>query len=131
MYEGFKHLHALFAVLSFVSLLARIVLAWKDSSKLNSKPLKIVPHAVDGLFVLSIVGILVVTGAHPFTSGFHTEKFIGFLIYVVFSVLAVLALKGRFPAVTKVPFSLIAILTWLWLAHVAFAKQPILFATVL
>lgn len=131
MYEGFKHLHALFAVLSIVSLLLRIVIGWKDSEKLNKKPLKIIPHAIDGLFTLSIVGILIATNAHPFTSGFHTEKLVGLLVYIAISVLAVLSVKGKFPSVTKIPFSLLAVATWLWLAHVAFSKQPILFAALI
>jgi len=128
VYEGFKHIHALFAVLSFVLLIARLGMGWNSPEKLNAKFLKVVPHAVDGLLVVSIIAILVSGGAHPFTSAFHTEKFVGFIVYIAFSVLAVLTLRGRFSSKLKVPFALIALLSWLWLAHVAFAKQPLIFA---
>lgn len=130
MYLMFKHLHATLAMLSLIFLLLRVFIAWGDAAKLDKKWLKITPHVVDGLFVASIVGVLVVTTAHPFTSGFHTEKFIGFLAYIAFSVLTVLALRGRFSIKLKAPLAAMAILTWFWMVKVAMLKQPILFVSV-
>ncbi|RUO43906.1 invasion protein [Aliidiomarina taiwanensis] len=129
MYLMFKHLHATLAMLSLVFLLLRIFLAWKDAAVLDKKWLKVTPHAVDGLFVASIVGLLIATQAHPFTSSFHTEKLIGFIAYIAFSVLTVLALRGRFPIKLKAPFAAMAILTWFWMVKVAMLKQPILLAS--
>lgn len=129
MYLMFKHLHATLAMLSLVLLLLRVFLAWNDASKLDKKWLKITPHLVDGLFVISVIGVLTITKAHPFTSSFHTEKFIGFLAYIAFSITSVLALRGRFSVKLKAPLAAMAILTWFWMVKVAMLKQPILLAS--
>src|SRR5690554_1614958 len=128
MYMMFKHLHATLAVLSIVFLLYRIFAGWANAENLNKKWLKIVPHAVDGLLVVSIIALLVSSGMHPFSSAFHTEKLLGFVCYIAFSVLAVLAIKGRFSAKLKTPFAALALISWFWLVRVAFLKQPLLLA---
>ncbi|MCC5854845.1 MAG: SirB2 family protein [Idiomarina sp.] len=130
MYEMFKHSHATLAVLSLVFLLLRVFLAWKDSGPLNKKWLKIVPHVIDGLLVVSIIALLTTLQQTPLSGGFFTEKFVGFLVYITCSVLTVMTLRGRFSPRLKVPFLLGAIVSWFWLANVAFSKQPLLFAMI-
>lgn len=128
MYMMFKHLHATLAVLSLVFLLYRIFAGWANAQNLDKKWLKIVPHAVDGLLVLSIIALLVSSGLHPFSTPWHTEKLLGFVSYILFSVLAVLAIKGRFSEKLKAPFAVLALVSWFWLVRVAFMKTPILLA---
>lgn len=128
MYMIVKHLHATFAVLSLVFLLLRVFLAWSTAAKLDKPWLKVLPHAIDGLLVASIVGVVVVTGMYPFSVPFVTEKLIAFIVYIVFSVLTVLALRGRFSVKLKAPFAAVAIMSWFWLAKVAFMKQGVLLA---
>lgn len=127
MYLLFKNLHAAFAVVSFIFLLLRISLAWSDGRKLNSPWSKTLPHIVDGLLVVSIICLLITSHTHPFSSSFHTEKFVGFLSYIIFSVLTVLTLRGRFSAKLKLPFAALAILSWFWLIKVAVTKQGFFF----
>lgn len=126
MYMMFKHLHATFAVLSLVFLLLRVFMAWSSAAKLDKPWLKVVPHAIDGLLVLSIICIVVTSGLYPFNVPFVTEKLFVFLVYVAFSVLTVLSLRGRFSAKLKAPFAALAILSWFWLAKVAVMKQGLL-----
>ncbi len=130
MYMMFKHLHATLAVLSLVFLLVRVFLAWSNATHLDKKWLKVLPHVIDGLLVASIISLLVVTKMHPLSTSFHTEKSLGFIVYIVFSVLTVLALRGRFSAKLKAPFAALAILSWFWLAKVAVMKQGLLLAVV-
>ncbi|HLV49069.1 MAG TPA: SirB2 family protein [Aliidiomarina sp.] len=132
MYMMFKHLHGTLVVLSLVFLLARVFLAWNKAEKLDKKWLKVLPHVIDGLLVASIIGLLVLSAQYSLSlsSPFFVKKMLGFVVYITFSVLTVLALRGRFSAKLKAPFAALAIVSWFWLVKVAVLKQGIMLASV-
>src|SRR5690554_1766138 len=92
MYTAFKHLHLLMVVLSVALLFIRFGLMLKDSPLLQSKVLKICPHLVDTLLILSAVALMLSINQYPFMNSWLTEKFIALLAYIA---LAVMALRGR------------------------------------
>lgn len=127
MFEGFKHFHMTMAILSMAFLILRFAVGLRGSEGLNKKWLKITPHIVDFLLILSIAGMIYSAPLSLYPAGFVAEKLTFFILYIVFSVLCVLALRGRLKASFKVPMFALALLSWLWLIHVAFSKSPVLF----
>lgn len=125
MFSAFKHLHMTMAILSMALLLIRFVMAMRTADALNHKFLKIVPHVIDLLFVLSIVTLITQVDISLYPQGFFGEKALMFILYIVFSVIAVLSLRGRLSPKLRVPSGVLALLAWLWAVHVAFSKAPI------
>lgn len=127
MFAVFKHIHVLMAVLSVLFLILRFAYGIRDTGHLNKRWLKVIPHIIDGLLVLSIIGMLVSVGVSVFPSAWLSEKFTMFILYIVFSVLMVLSLRGRLSAGLRIPAFVLALLSWLWLIKVAVTKMPMLF----
>ncbi len=123
MYMALKHTHLLLVALSLSLLLLRFFLSLKGSPLLQRKFLKIVPHVVDTLLLLSAVGLMLTISQYPFVSPWLTEKLFGVLAYIA---LGVMALKGRTLLLRS--FGLAGALGWLVLVvKVAVTKQPVLF----
>lgn len=127
MFTAFKHIHMTMAILSMLLLLLRFAIGFKNQHQLDKRWLKILPHVVDALLIVSIIGMLSSVSVTLFPTGFITEKALFFVLYVVFSVLCVLSLRGKIKANLRVPTFAAALVSWLWLIHVAFSKSPILF----
>ncbi len=92
MYMALKHTHLLLVAISLSLLLLRFGLTLKDSPLLQRKFLKIAPHVVDTLLLLSAVGLMLTISQYPFVTPWLTEKLFGVLAYIA---LGVMALKGR------------------------------------
>jgi uncharacterized membrane protein SirB2 len=118
-----KHTHLLLVAISLSLLLLRFGLSLKDSPLLQRKFLKIAPHVVDTLLLLSAVGLMLTISQYPFVTPWLTEKLFGVLAYIA---LGVMALKGRTLLLRS--FGLAGALGWLVLVvKVAITKQPVLF----
>jgi uncharacterized membrane protein SirB2 len=118
-----KHTHLLLVALSLSLLVLRFILSLKGSALLQRKFLKIAPHVVDTLLLLSAVGLMITINQYPFVTPWLTEKFIGILAYIA---LGVMALKGRTLALRV--FAFVGALGWLVLVvKVAITKTPVLF----
>lgn len=128
MFAAFKHVHVLMAVLSVLFLILRFAYGTRGADNLNKRWLKIAPHIIDTLLVLSIIGMLVSVGVSVFPSAWLSEKFTMFILYIVFSVLMVLSLRGRISSGLRIPAFVLALASWLWLIKVAVTKMPMLFA---
>ncbi|MFN6970865.1 MAG: SirB2 family protein [Rheinheimera sp.] len=123
MYMAFKHTHLLMVAISLSLLILRFVLSLRGSGLLQHKFLKVAPHVVDTLLLLSAVGLMVSISQYPFVNPWLTEKLIGVLAYIG---LGVMAFKGR--TTTLKVFAFLGALGWLVLvAKVAITKTPILF----
>lgn len=121
MYLAFKNLHLLLAVLSVSLLFIRFGMMLRSSPMLQHKLLKIGPHVVDTLLILSAVVLMLSINQYPFVNSWLTEKVIALLAYIA---LAVMALRGRTMAIRWLCF--LGALGWLGLMiRVALDKQPV------
>lgn len=121
MYTAFKHLHLLMVVLSVSLLFIRFGMMLKGSPLLQRKLLKVSPHVVDTLLILSAVALMLIINQYPFVDSWLTEKFIALLAYIA---LAVMALRGRTMAIRWLCF--LGALGWLGLmVRAALSKQPV------
>jgi uncharacterized membrane protein SirB2 len=124
MYEIVKHIHLMAIALSVVLFLLRFVLNTMQSPMLQKKWLKILPHIVDTLLLLSAATLCVLLKQYPFVDAWVTEKLLALVMYIF---MVTLALKlGRTAFMRGIGF--VGALSWIAFAGiVAVSKQPILF----
>ncbi len=123
MYMALKHSHMLFAMISVSLLLLRFGLSFTHRHWLETKVLKILPHVVDTLLLITAVGLMVTIAQYPFSSPWLTEKLIGLFAYIA---MGFMALKGR--TVLLRVLGLLGALGWIgMIVKVAITKTPVLF----
>ncbi|TWX57719.1 SirB2 family protein [Colwellia hornerae] len=90
MYMIVKHLHLTIITLTFVLFIINFVLMMKGSDKVNNKLLKIGPHILYTLFVVTFIYLVTVNplNLYPFVNGWASSKLAGFVIYVLSITLA-------------------------------------------
>lgn len=82
MYEITKHLHLVAMLLSVILFLTRFVLTIKASPLLNKKGLKIAPHVIDTLWIITTITLCVMLQQYPFVTPWVTEKLLAFVMYM-------------------------------------------------
>ncbi|KAA0876420.1 SirB2 family protein [Nitrincola tapanii] len=88
MYMAFKHLHLTFVVLTLGFFLLRALLLLAYPKALKKRLLKILPHVIDTLLILSALGLLGVMQMNPFQVPWVLAKILGLLAYVGFALYA-------------------------------------------
>lgn len=85
MYTIVKHLHISIIVLCYVIFLIHFVLMMKNSEKAKSKLLKISPHILYTLFVITFVYLVWINPLEliPFAHSWATTKLAGFVFFVL------------------------------------------------
>lgn len=124
MYIAFKHSHMLFAFLSIFLFTLRGMWMLRRSPMLEKKWVRILPHIIDTLLLVTASGLIVQLGVYPFQSGagWLTAKLLGLIAYIV---LGTVALKRGKTYASRV-IALFA--CWLILAYivsVALSKSPL------
>lgn len=125
MYFALKHTHLLAIALSAILLSIRYALIMANSPKTEIKALKIMPHAVDTVIIVSGIALVFFMGFIPFTGGseWFTEKVTCILAYFALSFFTVRVAKGKLIRT----FAFFGALGWLFMAgRIAVTKVPAL-----
>ncbi len=88
MYAAFKHIHLLTVALSLGLFALRSVWMLLDSDQLKKRWVKILPHVVDTLLLISAIGLMFQVQQYPITHGWLTAKVLGLIAYIVLGTLA-------------------------------------------
>lgn len=125
MYMLVKHLHLTLISISLALFILRFYWRLKDAPHLQRKWVRVLPHVVDTLLLVSAATLCVLIAQYPFVDLWVTEKLFAVLLYIL---MGLVALKlGRTTAMRWVGF--IGAISWLaFAAKVAVLKQPLLFA---
>ena len=124
MYEMVKHLHLTAIVLSVLLFLLRFVLNTTQSTMLQQKWLKILPHVVDTLLLVSAAILCVMLKQYPFVNAWVTEKLLALVMYVF---MVTLALKLGHNSFMR-GIGLVGALSWIaYAGMVAVSKQAMFF----
>ncbi|SFC60561.1 SirB2 family protein [Massilia yuzhufengensis] len=122
-YFALKHIHMTFAILSGLLFLVRGTWMLSGSQRLQARWVKIVPHIVDTLLLVSAIGLVVVSGQYPGQAPWLTAKLVALVGYIV---LGVIALKrGRTQQVRTAAF-FGALACFAYIVAVAVTKNPLL-----
>ena len=123
MYMAFKHLHLTLVALTVLIFLVRAVFVLVWPAGVRKRWLKITAHAVDGLLILSAIGLLVVMQMNPIHVGWVLAKIIALVAYIGFSVYA-------FKTAPTLPTRLVGVVlagaTLAYIAMVAVRRTPTL-----
>lgn len=124
MYAAVKHIHLTAIALSVLLFLLRFLWTIRGSQMLHKKWVKVLPHIVDTLLLVSAATLCVLVSQYPFVTPWVTEKLLGLLMYLFMVTLALKIAKTGFMRAV----GLVGALSWLaFTALVAISKQPILF----
>lgn len=124
MYMALKHIHMLCALLSLMGFLIRTTWAFQGSSLLTRKPVKIAPHIIDTVFLLSAIGLVLTLKQYPFIHTWVSAKFFGLITYIV---LGTLTLKRARNNQQRAVFFALSIATYAYIVMVARTKDALFF----
>ncbi|WP_028116811.1 SirB2 family protein [Ferrimonas senticii] len=123
-YEALRHIHFTVIGISIALLALRYVLVMKDSPILQHKLLKVGPHVIDTVLLLSGLALMFISGITPFNSPWLAEKLLALVAYIILGVLIFKAGRGKLYRT----FAFVGALGWLfYMAKLAVTKTPILF----
>ena len=124
MYIAFKHLHMALALVTLISFCIRSYWAFTGSILLNNKIVKVLPHIIDTIFLLSAICLMIILHQCPVIHAWLTAKLIGLLAYIMFGVLAIKKAKTNLQRF--VYFSL-ATACFIYTGAVAITKNALFF----
>lgn len=117
-YVIFKHLHMTAVALSGLLFMVRGLWLLQGSTQLQAKWVKITPHVIDTLLLVSAIAMLVV--AQQFPAWVHVK----ITLLIVYIGLGVMAFKKAKTQGQKLTFLLAAVAVYVFLISVALTKSP-------
>jgi len=124
VYFALKNIHMLSIAVSAILLSIRYALVMANPSMIEKKCLKIFPHIVDTILLLSGISLVISLGFIPFTQGneWFTEKVMCIFVYFALGFFTLHVAKNR---LTKT-FAFLGALGWLLMAgKIAVTKIPV------
>lgn len=124
MYAIVKHLHLTAIAVSVILFILRFYWLNRDADKLQKKWVKVLPHIIDTVLLLSAITLCIIIQQYPFVNGWLTDKVLGLVLYIV---LGLVALKlGKTMPIRWLAFvGALAVIAYM--GKVAVLKQAFLF----
>jgi uncharacterized membrane protein SirB2 len=116
-----RSVHMTCAALSILGFFIRWIRMLRDSPLLQKRVVKIVPHIVDTLLLLSAIGLVGIVGFGP-NSAWLSAKIVGLIVYIV---LGAFALKRGWTKGARAVFGVLAIIVFAFIASVARTHNPL------
>lgn len=120
MYIALKHLHLTFVALALLIFFVRGVLLFIHSPLLNKKLLKIAPHIINTIMLVSGILLAVSLGMKPGEHSWLMAKLIGLVVFII---LGVSAFKVRNVLLQKILW-VDALVVFAYIVSVAITKSP-------
>ena len=121
-YASLKITHVSCVAISYLMFVLRGIWMMRESTLLQRRWVKIVPHLVDTLLLASAVALAVMSHQYPLSNGWLTAKIVGLLIYIG---LGTVALKRGKTRRTRVTAWLAAQAVFFYIVAVAITRQPL------
>ena len=121
-YASLKIVHVSCVAASYALFVVRGVWMMRESSHLQQRWVKIVPHLVDTLLLASAVALAVMSRQYPLADAWLTAKVAGLLIYIG---LGTVALKRGKTRRVRVTAWLAAQAVFVYIVAVAITRQPL------
>lgn len=121
-YLAIKHLHMTCAALSGSLFLVRGIWMLRDSAMLKQRWVRIAPHLIDTILLVSALTMVVWSGQYPFVQNWLTAKVLALIAYIL---LGTVALKrGKTKGVRTTAF-IAALLVFAYIVKVALTRQAL------
>lgn len=124
-YMLLKHFHGTCAAISITLFFLRGIWSFRGSPIMQKPWVKVVPHKVDTLLLISALMLAYTIGQYPFVDTWLTAKVIGLLLYIG---LGFIALKYGRTKTTRVAAWLAAQAVFIYIVSVALTHNPVPFS---
>jgi len=122
MYATLKHLHVTAVVLSFALFFLRGLWMLAESPRLQQTWVRIVPHVIDTVLLISAVALTVILQQYPFVNGWLTAKVLALFVYIGLGMIAIR--HGRRQRQRRLAW-IGALLTFGYIVAVAVSHNPL------
>ena len=120
-YGALKHLHLATVAISLGLFVLRGCWMLVDSSRLQMRWARVLPHVNDTVLLASALGLAALIQQYPFVNGWLTAKVVALLVYIG---LGTIAIKRGRTKVVRVSALLGALLVFAYIVSVAIAHDP-------
>lgn len=117
-----KLTHVACAVLSYGGFFARGVWMMRDSTMLERRWVKILPHVNDTLLLASAIALAAMSRQYPFVHGWLTAKVLALALYIG---LGVAALRAGRPKPVRIAAWIAAQMVFLYIVWVALTRNTL------
>ena len=121
MYLALKHIHLTFVALSLLAFVVRGIWLFMNSSMLGKKWVKILPHIISTILLVSGIALAVQLNMSPGSQPWLMAKIIGLVVYIG---LGVAAFKVPNPTARKLLW-VSALIVFAYIVSVADSKNPL------
>lgn len=121
-YLAIKHVHITFAALSIILFFVRGLWMLADSSLSQRRWVKVVPHMVDTVLLVSALTMVVWSAQYPFVQNWLTAKVVALIAYIL---LGTIALKRGKTKTIRTGAFILALLVFGYIMKVALTRQVI------
>lgn len=121
-YLMLKAVHLACVVASYALFFTRGVWMMRESALLHTRWVKIVPHVIDTVLLLSAIAMAVMIRQYPFVHGWLTAKIVGLVIYIGLGMVALRYGKTR---QTRIAAWIAAQAVFLYIVAVALTRSPL------
>jgi uncharacterized membrane protein SirB2 len=121
VYLTLKHIHLAFVALSLLTFLVRGVWLFMRSSMLGKKWVKVLPHAINTILLVSGITLAVYSSMSPGNQPWLMAKIIGLIVYIG---LGVAAFRVPGPVASKLLW-VGALVAFAFIVSVAISKNPL------
>ena len=117
LYTTVKHIHLTLVASTILLFLFRATLMLWAPQRLQWRWLKILPHIIDTLLLLSGAGLMVIIGQYPLLNHWLTAKLLGVFAYIGCGTVALKRGRSRKTRVTALILALLSLGYVIALAH--------------
>ena len=124
-YVTIKQVHIASAALSGSLFLLRGIWMMRESTMLQNRVVKILPHVVDTILLASALIMVFWSGQYPFVQNWLTAKVLALIAYIT---IGTIALKRGGTKTQRVSAFFAALLVFAYIGLVAMTKRALVFA---
>lgn len=95
MYTLIKVVHMTCAMLSVLGFLGRGILKIQGSAIVEKKLVKILPHVIDTLLLVSAITLVIMSGQYPWVAPWVGAKIVGLVVYIGLGVVVMRTAKTQ------------------------------------
>lgn len=124
-YVTIKHVHIASAALSGSLFLLRGIWMMRESTMLQNRMVRILPHVVDTVLLASALIMVFWSGQYPFVQNWLTAKVLALIAYIA---IGTIALKHGGTKAQRVSAFFAALLVFAYIGLVAMTRRALVFA---
>ncbi|MGJ8689895.1 MAG: SirB2 family protein [Gammaproteobacteria bacterium] len=109
MYTLVKVIHMSFAMISVLGFIFRGILKIKESPIVDKKLVKVLPHVVDTVLLVSAITLVVMSGQYPWVAPWVGAKIVGLIVYIGLGVVVMRTAKTPKARMTAFVLALITV----------------------